>query len=335
MPGLAYSEFAYGLMTSGTSGIPKLVLRRHADIVFGWNAYARAVLNMTEADRIYCTAPFCFGYGLGSGLLFPLLSGASAILPATTERLTKDLIDAQATLLFTQPAVIKEITTYLNPESLPSLRITVSAGETLPANVSEHWLMLFGHPILNGYGTTEVGHIFISQTIDRCVRGSVGSPVVGFKVEVVSETGAPCSPETSGVLRVAGPAPLSSYFLDEAASSNTFLDDWIVTADIATVSPTGDVFLLGRVWDFALLASGRTINLPQLDERLMGLPFIKDGYVVPHRSADSGTIISVSVIAALRDGLIPCEVLRNEIIECLALDTGIIEAGNIQFVDKI
>ena len=145
-----------------------------------------------------------FSASVGAISVLPPLGGADII---------EDIVRARPTLFFSQPAVLHDLLMAPDEVSLPSVRITVSAGERIPEHLPGTWLARFGHPILNGYGTTEVGHIFISQTLETCVSGSVGRPILGFDVDVVDSSGCPCETGKPGVLRVKGPAPVSSYFL--------------------------------------------------------------------------------------------------------------------------
>ena len=120
-------------------------------------------------------------------------------------------------------------------------------------------------------------------------------------------------------------------------SSNTFLGDSILTVDLATISTTGDVFVLGRVTDFAVLASRKVINLSDLDQKLLTLPFIRDGYIAPVRSPDSSTVFNVKVVVALRAGLSSTSHLRDEIVAALSNDLcGItLEEDAIHFVESV
>lgn len=337
-PALEFSEYSYGLLTSGTTGIPKLIRRRHDDIVIGWRSYACHLLKMDARDSVYSSAPFCFGYGLGSGLLFPLLSGATAaVSSAQNTSLARDLARSRPTLVFSQPRDLNDLLNSRDEIDLSSVRITVSAGEPIPEHLPSRWLARFGHPIVDGYGTTEVGHIFISQSPENRIANSVGRPVPGFRVDVIDQAGVPRSPNEPGVLRVKVPGHTSSYFLDETASGETFVRDAILTVDLATMSEQGDVFILGRVTDFAVLPNGEVINLSSLDGRLLALPFVKDGYVVQAKSINGSAEIALAVVVALKQDIAPSQKIRRQV--CDALSHGLDEFAPgehaIQFVERI
>ena len=308
-PSFEHSEFAYGLLTSGTTGIPKLIRRRHQDIILGWASYARAILGMDARDIILSTAPFCFGYGLGSGLIFPLLSGAASAFRSANRAPMADVADKKPTLIFSQPNTLKDLLACGYPQPFKQVRATVSAGERLPETLPQPWLSRFGHPILDAYGTTEVGHIFLSQSLERQLPGSVGRPVPGFRVETVDKFGKALAAGKLGLLKVQGPAPIGSYYLDDVASKAAFLNDGILTVDLATISTEGDVFIFGRASEVAITPSGVMVSLSKLDEAIAALPFVKDAYVEWVDAAEASSAPIATVL--LREGHVPSEVLQG------------------------
>ena len=273
-PSCIHEEYSYGVLTSGTSGIPKLVLRRHEDIAIGWSSYARVVLGMKDSDVVYSTAPFCFGYGLGSGLIFPLLSGGTAVLGGPTGAAER-IKHTKPSILFSQPATLRDFAASLDAADLRNTRVTISAGERMPRSLPERWMSQFGHPLLDGYGTTEIGHVFVSQTFEHMLTGSVGRAIPGFSLDIVEADGRICESGEPGILRVRAPTRVSSYYLDAAATRETFENDWVLTPDIATISPEGDVFILGRSNDVIRVGSD-VISLGALEQCVMDLPFVKE-----------------------------------------------------------
>src|SRR5205085_541140 len=151
-------------------------------------------------------------------------------------------------------------------ESLQSIRVTVSAGERLYPQVESEWADRFLHPILNGYGTTEIGHIFISQTLDDRISGSVGCSIPGFEVDIVDSFGCPRACGDPGLLRVRGPVPVSCYYRDEEASLVTFVGQHVLTSDIAVLSVSGQICVSGRATDITILRSGRIVRIAELED---------------------------------------------------------------------
>ena len=165
----------------------------------------------------------------------------------------------------------------------------------------------------------------------------MGRAIPGFRIDVIDSAGDPCEIGKPGRLRVKGPASLSSYYLDDVATSETFLQDSILTVDVASISGAGDVFVLGRVTDFAVMPSGRGLSISDLNHKLLTLPFVRDGYIAQIKSPDGDSLIGLSVIVALPVGVSPQPQFREQILAALrdVLDGFVLADDAVQFVDRV
>ena len=327
-------EFCYGVLTSGTTGIPKLVLRRHEDIIMGWKSYACGALGMTNSDVIFSTAPFCFGYGLGSGLIFPLLSGGAAILGCS--KATERIEETKPSILFSQPATLRDLLLSLDAASLGNTRVTVSAGERMPRSLPQEWASQFGHPLLDGYGTTEVGHVFVSQTFEHALIGSVGRAVQGFSLELIDADGRVHDFGGPGILRVRGPARLSSYYLDETSTNQTFGDGAILTPDLATISPEGDVFILGRTND-VIQFGAEAVSLGVIEQCVLDLSFVKECHISKRKRSDPSLADYLVLEVVLAEVSSEPAALRRDIARAIQAETArtLVDEESICFVEAI
>ncbi|HSD10541.1 MAG TPA: benzoate-CoA ligase family protein, partial [Candidatus Binatia bacterium] len=200
-------DVAFWLYSSGSTGFPKGVVHLQHDMVIAAECYARHIVGLTANDRIYSAAKLFFGYGLGNSGYFPLNVGAQAVLypeRPTAERVFEILSRHRPTIFFGVPTLYAGMLALAGAEhryDLSSLRLCVSAGEPLPAEIYRRWLDRFGVEILDGIGTTEILHIFLSNRPGAARPGSSGVPVPGYEVMILDEQGAPVGPGTIGNLR--------------------------------------------------------------------------------------------------------------------------------------
>src|SRR5947207_1362044 len=194
--------------TSGTTGEPKATMHFHRDLLIVADGYAKDVLDVTEDDVFVGSPPLAFTFGLGGLAIFPLRFGATATLleNAAPPEMVKIIETYKATICFTSPTAYRAMMAAMdNGADLSSLRLAVSAGETLPAPVFENWSRRTGKPILDGIGTTELLHIFISNRLDDRLAGATGRPVSGYEAKIVDDDMKELPPGTAGKLAVRGP----------------------------------------------------------------------------------------------------------------------------------
>jgi benzoate-CoA ligase len=226
---------AFWLYSSGTTGLPKGVMHVHGNMQATYDTYATRVLEVTADDRFLSVAKLFFAYGLGNSLTFPFGAGATTILEP--QRPTPDgicgLIAAEApTLFFGSPGFVAAILdTPVDTAVFGSVRATVTAGESLPADLQRRFSQRFGHPVLDGIGSTEALHIFISNTLTAQSAGSSGWVVPGYEAKLLGEDDAEIvEPETPGYLHVRGPSTARGYWQREEATAAAFRPDgWLRT----------------------------------------------------------------------------------------------------------
>jgi benzoate-CoA ligase family protein len=281
---------AFWLYSSGTTGSPKGVMHRQASMQATAETYARSVLEIGPDDRCLSVAKLFFAYGLGNSLTFPLSVGASAVLnprrptPAEVLALVRN---ERPTLFFATPGFIAALLDADPPDdAFASVRSTVTAGEALPAELHRRFQARFGHPVLDGIGTTEALHIFLSNTKGAERPGTSGTPVPGYDARLVDEAGHEVTePDTPGHLQVRGPSLATGYWCRDAATRAAFLGEWLVTGDVYRRSADGHWTFLGRNNDM-IKAGGIWVSPAEVESVLVEHPDVLEAAVVGGRDAD-------------------------------------------------
>ena len=218
--------------TSGTTGEPKATMHFHRDLMIVADGYAREVLNVTPDDVFVGSPPLAFTFGLGGLAIFPLRFGATATLleNAAPAEMVKIIETYKATICFTSPTAYRAMMAAMDKGAdLSSLRLAVSAGETLPAPVFDSWTRKTGKTILDGIGSTELLHIFITNRIGDAVAGKTGRPVTGYQAKIVDDDMNELPAGTAGKLAVRGPT--GCRYLADSRQSNYVRDGWNLTGD--------------------------------------------------------------------------------------------------------
>ena len=229
--------------TSGTTGEPKATMHFHRDLLIVADGYAKEVLNVTPEDVFVGSPPLAFTFGLGGLAIFPLRFGATATLleNASPANMVQIIETYKATISFTAPTAYRAMMAAMDKgANLSSLRIAVSAGETLPAPVFEDWTRRTGKPILDGIGSTEMLHIFITSRVGDALPGATGRPVAGYEAKVVDANMNDVPVGTVGRLAVRGPT--GCRYLSDRRQKDYVIDGWNLT---------GDAFVRDRRWTFS------------------------------------------------------------------------------------
>lgn len=229
-------DMCFWLYSSGSTGAPKGTVHIHASLIQTAELYARPIAGFTENDRVFSVSKLPFAYGLGNSLTFPLAVGATAILMrerATAAAIIKQLRRYRPTILCSIPTSFAGI---LAHPDLPHaqemrLRICLSAGEALPEEIGKRWQRHFGVDILDGIGSTEMLHIYLSNRPGEVRYGTTGRPVPGYEVRIMDETDRPVGMGESGELHVRGPTSALLYWNNRARSCATFIGEWMRTGD--------------------------------------------------------------------------------------------------------
>lgn len=272
-------DMAYILYTSGSTGTPKGVPHRHPDLLVAAEHYAVQMLEMRADDTVFSASKLYFAYGLGNSLAFPLYVGATAVLhtgPPLPDQLLSLMAQHCPTLFFSVPTVYGQIIRNVSQDHLAlPMRLCISAGEALPAAFFEEWQRLTGLELLDGIGSTELAHIFISNRPGSAVPGSAGQPVPGYEVRLVDDDGMVVSAGSAGHLLVRGPSAAPYYWNRAEKTAETMLTDGFIRTGDVFLEQDGCYFHKGRSDDM-LKAGGQWISPIQVEEVLRTHPSVAD-----------------------------------------------------------
>jgi benzoate-CoA ligase len=303
------------LYTSGTTGEPKGVVHRHADLPVTAERYARAVLGLGPGDRVLSAAKLFFAYGLGNSLTFPLALGAEVVLAperATPEAMFELIAREQPTLFFGVPTLYAAMLAHPGaPESLARVRACVSAGEALPAALYERWRARFGVEILDGLGSTEMLHIFVSNRPGRARPGSSGVPVPGYELRIVDAEGRDVADGETGTLLAFGESAARRYHeRPEQTATTMFEPGWLRTGDSYRRDAEGFFWSVGRTDDL-LKVSGIYVSPFEVEALLAEHPAVQEAAVVGQ--PDEHGLTKPRAFVVLAPGARPSDALAREL----------------------
>ncbi len=280
---------ALWLYTSGTTGAPKAAMHRHGSIRDVCETYAGQVLGIGQDDRCFSVARLFFAYGLGNSLFFPLSAGATAILDPA--RPTPDGVLARVraeapTLFYAGPTFFAALLATAAPaDAFSSVRLAVSAGEALPAEIYRRFTTRFGVDVIDGLGSTEALHIFISNRPGQVRPGSTGTVVPGYEAKLLDDLGAPVKDGDPGHLYVRGESIATGYWCRTATTRQVFQGEWLRTGDTYVRSEDGYYTCLGRSNDM-IKAGGIWVSPMEVEARLLEHPSVAECAVVAYTDAD-------------------------------------------------
>ena len=306
---------AFYLYTSGTTGEPKGVVHRHVDLAVTAECYARGVLGLGPGDRVLSAAKLYFAYGLGNSLTFPLALGAEVVLlpeRATPEAIFALLEREQPTVFFGVPTLYAAMLAHpALPATLGRVRVCVSAGEALPAALYERWLTRFGVEILDGLGSTEMLHIFLSNRASAARAGSSGRPVPGYEVRIVDGDGRDVADGEIGTLLARGESAARAYHARPEESARTmFAPGWLRTGDSYRRDADGFYWHVGRSDDL-LKVSGLYVSPVEVEAVLAAHPAVLEAAVVGQ--VDEHGLTKARAFVVLAPGAQPSERLAREL----------------------
>lgn len=282
--------------TSGTTGQPKATMHFHRDLLIIADGYAREVLKVTPDDIFVGSPPLAFTFGLGGLAVFPLRFGAAAALleeasPANMVRLIQSY---RATICFTAPTAYRAmLAAWDQGADLSSLRIAVSAGETLPAAVFEQWTQKSGKPILDGLGSTEMLHVFLGSRIDDAQPGVTGRPIGGYEAKVVDDEMREVPRGQSGRLAVRGPT--GCRYLADARQAAYVRDGWNLTGDTYIQDNDGLFRFIARNDDM-IISGGYNISGPEVEAALLRHDQVAECAVVGLPHEERGQAVAAFVV---------------------------------------
>ncbi len=295
--------------TSGSTGVPKITMHFHRDVLSIDNTFGRS-LQLGPGDLVACTAPLAFTFGLGMLVVFALRAGACALLTekATPQELADLVAEHGVTVLATAPTAYRQILKSGKIGQLKDLRAAVSAGEHIPQSVWEQIRDAIGLEIIDGIGATEMLHIFIS-TVGHPIRpGATGKPLPGFRATVLGDDGEPVGPDQEGRLGVIG--PVGCRYLDDERQRGYVVNGWNVTGDTFRVDADGYFHYCART-DNMIVSSGYNIGGPEVEAVIDDHPDVVESAVVAEPDAERGAIVCAFVV--LREGVVGDEGKATEI----------------------
>jgi benzoate-CoA ligase family protein len=315
-------DAAFWLYSSGTTAFPKGTVHLHRDMVYCAELYARRVLGLTDEDRTFSVAKLFFAYGLGNALYFPFSVGATTILFAgrpEPARIFDVVRRGRPTLFFSVPTSYAQCLAAAGDPDAPSadadfssVRLCVSAGEALPPAIFERWRDRFGVEILDGIGSTEILHIFISNRAGQVRPGSSGQLVPGYEARVLDEEGNPVPAREIGNLLIKGDSTCAYYWNKHERTKQTILGEWIRTGDKYWLDDDGYYWYAGRADDM-LKVGGQWVSPVEIENTLMEHPSVLEAGVIGATDADGLTKPRAFVV--LQAGREPEPALADELKE--------------------
>ena len=302
----AADDVALIAFTSGTTGKPKGTMHFHRDVLAACDCWPRTTLRATEDDLFTGSPPLAFTFGLGGLLLFPMRIGAATLLverPAP-EHLLLAIARHRATVLFTAPTSYRAMAPRVHEHDIRSLRKCVSAGEALPAATRKLWKDATGIEIIDGIGSTELLHIFISHDEAHARAGATGTPVPGYRACIMDSAGNPLAPGNVGYLAVKGPT--GCRYLADSRQSTYVKDGWNYTGDAYLVDDDGYFVYQARTDDM-IVSAGYNIAGPEVESALLLHPAVSECGVVGVEDAERGQIVKAFVV--LKEGHAPDAVM--------------------------
>ena len=295
-------DACFWLYSSGSTGTPKGVVHVHTSMLLTAELYAQPILGIRESDVVFSAAKLFFAYGLGNALTFPLSVGATTVLLGdrpTPANVCRVLRQHRPTIFYGVPTLYSAL---LASAELPkreefNLRRCTSAGEALPPEVGKRWLERTGCDILDGLGSTEMLHIFLSNRPGEVRYGTTGKPVPGYDIRLVDEDGKLAPAGQIGELQVAGPSSAAYYWNNREKSRATFLGPWTRSGDKYTVDQDGYFTYAGRNDDM-LKVSGIWVSPFEVESAIASHPAVLEAAVVGH--ADENGLIKPKAYVVLR-----------------------------------
>ena len=308
-------DACFWLYSSGSTGAPKGTVHLQSSLIETAELYAKPILGIREDDVVFSAAKLFFAYGLGNGLTFPLAVGATTVLMA--ERPTPSAVFArlrrhQPTIFYGVPTLFAAL---LASPGLPArgelrMRRCTSAGEALPAEIGRRWTEHFGVEILDGLGSTEMLHIFLSNRPGEVRHGTSGMPVPGYALRIVGDDGQPVPAGQVGELQINGPTSAMAYWNNRAKTRDTFQGPWTRSGDKYSVDADGYYVYSGRSDDM-LKVGGIYVSPIEVESALVTHPAVLEAAVIGR--ADDLQLVKPAAYVVLKSGRVPSPALADEL----------------------
>ncbi|HYB02526.1 MAG TPA: AMP-binding protein [Ktedonobacteraceae bacterium] len=281
--------------TSGSTGKPKASMHFHRDIIAACDCFPKSILHMQPEDICIGTPPLAFTFGLGALLNFSLRVGAATVLleKVTPESLLSAINEFKATIVWSSPVFYRQMSEIAKNIDLPSLRQSVSAGESLPVSTRNMWREATGLEMVDGIGSTEMLHIFIASASDEVRPGATGKVIPGYQACILDEKGQQLPPGSIGRLAVKGPT--GCRYLADVRQRNYVEDGWNLTGDAYLMDDDGYFWFQARTDDM-IITAGYNVAGPEVEGALLMHPTVAECAVVGAPDAERGTIIKAFVV---------------------------------------
>ena len=306
-------DVCFWLYSSGSTGTPKGTVHVQSSMIQTAELYAKPVLGMRESDVVFSAAKLFFAYGLGNALSFPLAVGATALLMAerpTPAAVFKRLREHRPTIFYGVPTLFGAL---LASPDLPRredvvLRVCASAGEALPAEIGRRWTEHFGVEILDGIGSTEMLHIFLSNLPSEVRYGTTGKPVPGYQIRLVDEYGQEVGVGELGELQISGPTAAIMYWNQREKTKNTFQGPWTRSGDKYSFDADG-YFTYGGRSDDMLKVSGIYVSPVEVEAALVSHESVLEAAVVG--AEDENKLVKPKAFVVLKPGQDASDALKK------------------------
>jgi benzoate-CoA ligase len=297
-------DACFWLYSSGSTGTPKGTVHLHSHLIQTAELYARPVLGIREDDVVFSAAKLFFAYGLGNSLTFPMSVGATTVLlptRPTPEDVFTVLTKHKPTIFYGVPTLYAALLAHAGrpPRDALRLRVCTSAGEALPAEIGKRWTADYGCEILDGIGSTEMLHIFLSNRPGRVRYGTTGEAVPGYELRIVGDDGLECAPGEIGELQIKGPSAAIMYWNNRAKTKSTFAGDWTKSGDKYTRDADGYYTYGGRSDDM-LKVGGIYVSPFEVEASLTTHPAVLEAAVIG--VADGEGLLKPKAFVVLKPG---------------------------------
>ncbi len=308
-------DACFWLYSSGSTGMPKGTVHVHSSMILTAELYARPVLGIRESDVVFSAAKLFFAYGLGNALSFPLAVGATTVLMAerpTPQSVFKRLIEKKPTIFYGVPTLYAALLAspeFPKREAL-ALRACTSAGEALPPQIAQTFKERTGIDVLDGIGSTEMLHIFLSNRPGDVRHGTTGKAVPGYELRLVDEHGGPVKPGELGELQIRGETAANGYWNNREKSRDTFLGAWTRSGDKYSQDADG-YYVYGGRSDDMLKVSGIYVSPAEVEAALVSHEAVLEAAVVG--AADENKLVKPKAYVVLKPGKASSEALAESL----------------------